>query len=630
MTTRPLARSLAPLPEESLTGLLLRLAYRLDRSPARIASLCGLSRHQHRLPAEYLIALPAESSKALETAASLRAGETSALTLSAMAASYPPLATMRLGGSRNMASARRTWAFNLSSRYCPNCLAGDGSTIQNVYGGPWRLRWHIPVSFACTAHSRLLEQGCPQCGGHPNRPSNTERQGLITQRAISGLHPAQCRHLLDSGPVGADIRTPLCAARLDQTACTAEQPDSDLVMMLALQRRIDRHLTPTKHAHPTSDNYSTSEQHFFSDLIAAAQLIRLSWPDGARLAPSSTAADLVARHVATWNALREDRSLGRRVRNAWAAPDEPAESGALLLAADTLLADPGQDSPALRERIQPLANAAFSRNQANISATFRRMDVSPDLSRALAQRSLGFNRAGGHHHARQHVPSRQSQFGIEHVPALLPEAWIEAHFGDLTSLWDPKDVWKPRHLRRVTSLKLVEMAGGGPWPRCAEILGIPWTTAQRSLTVLKRILLPGGLWPLLDTAVEAVAQELDAAALHVDFAARRRTLSTWQIPVEDLTALTVGLVRLTTVESSSMRAAVTALVWARVTQGDHLHSPSMQALRDAQQSTKPLVSAIGQLQTPCNRRGARLRFLQRISEYADCLTQTRIEGDRCS
>lgn len=630
MTTRPLARSLAPLPEESLPGLLLRLAYRLDRSPARIAALCGLSRHQHRLPAEYLIALPAESTATLEAAASLRKGEAHALTLSAMAASYPPLATMRLGGSRNMASARRTWALNLSSRYCPNCLAGDGSTIQNVYGGPWRLRWHIPVSFACTAHSRLLEQGCPQCGGHPNRPSNTERQGLITQRAISGLHPAQCRHLLASGPVGADIRTPLCAARLDQTACAAEQPDSDLVMMLALQRRIDRHLTPTKHAHPTSDNYSTRKQQFFSDLIAAAQLIRLSWPDSARFAPSSTAADLIARHVATWNALREDRIPGRRVRNAWAAPHEPAESGVLLLAADTLLADRGQESPALRERIQPLANAAFSRNQANISAAFRRMDVSPGLSRALAQRSLGFNRAGGHHHARQHVPSRQCQFGIEHVPALLPEAWIEAHFGDLTSLWDPMDVWKPRHLRRVTSLKLVEMAGGGPWPRCAKVLGIPWTTAQRSLTVLKRILLPGGLWPLLDTAVEAVAQELDAAALHVDFAARRRTLSTWQIPVEDLAALTVGLVRLTNVESSSMRAAVTALVWARVTQGDHLHSPSVQALRDAQQSTKPLVSAIGQLQTPCNRRGARFRFLQRISEYADCLTQTRIEGDRCS
>lgn len=562
--------------------------------------------------------MPAESSAALEAAASLRRGEADALTLSAMAVSYPPLATMRLGGSRNMASARRTWAFNLSSRYCPNCLAGDGSIIQNAYGGPWRLRWHIPVSFACTAHSRLLEHGCPECGGHPNRPSNTERQGLTTQRTIGGLHPAQCRHLLTSGPVGASVRTPLCAARLDQTACVAEQPDSDLVMMLALQRRIDRHLTATKHSHPTSDNYSTSKQYFFSDLIAAAQLIRLSWPDSAHFAPSSDAADLIARHVATWNTLREERSPGRRVRNAWAAPDEPAEIGALLLAADTLLADRGQDSPTLRERIQPLANAAFSHNQANTSAAFRRMDVSPDLSRALAQRSLGFNRAGGHH-TRQHVPSRQCQFGIEHVPALFPEAWIEAHFGDLTSLWDPMDVWKPRHLRRVASLKLVEMAGGGTWPQCAEILGIPWTTAQRSLTVLKRSLLPGGLWPLLDTAVEAVAQELDTAALHVDFAARRRTLSAWQIPVEDLAALTVGLVRLTNVESSLTRAAVTALVWARVTQGDHLHSPSVETLRDAQQSTKLLVSAIGQLQTPCNRRGARPRFLQRISEYADGL-----------
>jgi hypothetical protein len=597
----------------------LRLAYRLDRSPARIASLCGLSRHQHRLPAEYLITLPAESSEALRAAALLREGETGALTLSAMAASYPPLATTRLGGSRNMASARRTWAFSTSSRYCPNCLAGDGSTIQNEYGGPWRLRWHIPVSFACTAHNRLLEHGCPHCGGHPNRPSNTERQGLITQRTIGGLHPAQCRHLLAPGPVGASVLTPLCAARLDQTACVTEQPDSNLATMLALQRRIDRHLTPTKHSHATSDNYSNPEQHFFSDLIAAAQLVRLSWPNSARFAPSSAVADLIACHVATWTTLRENRSPGRHVRDAWAAPQDPAECGALLLTADTLLGDRGQDGPALRERIQPLATAAFTHNEANTSATFRRMDVSPDLSRALAQRSLGFNRAGGHHHARQHVPSRHCHFGIEHIPALVPETWIRAHFGDLTSLWDPGDVWKPRHLRRVVSLKLVEMAGGGTWPQCAVILGIPWATAQRSLTVLKRSLLPGGLWPLLDTAVETVAQELDAAAKHVDFAARRRTLSTWQIPVEDLAALTVGLVRLAHAQSSLTRAAATTLVWARVTQGDHLHSPSVEALREAHQSTEALVSAIGQLQTPSNRKGTRLRFLQRINEYADGL-----------
>jgi hypothetical protein len=170
------------------------------------------------------------------------------------------------------------------------------------------------------------------------------------------------------------------------------------------------------------------------------------------------------------------------------------------------------------------------------------------------------------------------------------------------------------------------MAGGGTWPQCAVILGIPWITAQRSLAVLKRSLLPGGLWPLLDTAVETVAQELDADPRHVNFAARRRALRTWQIPVKDLAALAEGLVRVANVESPLTRAAVTTLVWARVTQGDHLHSPSIQALRRARQSTKPLVSAIGQLQTPSNRRGARLRILQRISEYADDFAQALNEG----
>jgi hypothetical protein len=43
-------------------------------------------------------------------------------------------------------------------------------------------------------------------------------------------------------------------------------------MMLALQRRIDRHLTPARHSPANSDKYSDPEKHFFSDLIAAAQL----------------------------------------------------------------------------------------------------------------------------------------------------------------------------------------------------------------------------------------------------------------------------------------------------------------------------------------------------------------------
>ncbi|MCX5076947.1 TniQ family protein [Streptomyces sp. NBC_00513] len=605
------------MPEESLPGLLLRLAYRLDRSPARIATLCGLSHYQNRLPAEYFVALPSEAAKSLEAAASLRVGEANALTLSAMATSYAPLAALRLDGSRNLTSARRTWALSLSSRYCPNCLIGDGSTVQNAYGGPWKLRWHLPVSFACTAHCRLLEQGCPQCGGRQNLPSNTERQGLITQRAITGLHPAQCRHLV-SGTADTGSRTPLCGTRLDQAASAGAGPDSDLDLALALQRRIDRRLMP-RQSPATRDEYLASEQYFFPDLIAAAQLIRLSWPDSAHFAASTTLADRIAVHVATWTTLRDGCSPSKRVRDAWAAPEDPAERGALLLAAETLLGDRGQDGTALRERIQPLAAIAFMRNGANIGATFRRMNVSTELAKALVRRSLGFNRAGGHAHAGQLLPSRKCHFGIEHVPALLPEAWLGAHFTELKSHGSIKDVWHPRHLRRVASLKLVEMAGGGTWPQCAATLGIPRITAERSLTVLKQRLLPGGHWPLLDVAVETVAKELDTAALRVDFAARRRTLSTWQIPAEDLEALTAGSASIANVNSPLTQAIVTALVWARVTQGDYLHSPTVDALRQAQQSTKLVVAAIGQLQTPSNRRGARLRFLLRINDYADGL-----------
>src|SRR6266508_4985161 len=50
MTSRPLPRSLDPLADESLPGFLLRLAYRLGISPARLVTLTGLSMNmQHRI-----------------------------------------------------------------------------------------------------------------------------------------------------------------------------------------------------------------------------------------------------------------------------------------------------------------------------------------------------------------------------------------------------------------------------------------------------------------------------------------------------------------------------------------------------------------------------------------------------
>jgi hypothetical protein len=61
------------------------------------------------------------------------------------------------------------WAlFAPATRYCPECLAGDGSAVQESFGSPWLKAWHLPVVFACPAHQRLLEHRCPGCGQGPS------------------------------------------------------------------------------------------------------------------------------------------------------------------------------------------------------------------------------------------------------------------------------------------------------------------------------------------------------------------------------------------------------------------------------------------------------------------------------
>ncbi len=48
----PLPRSLDPLPDEVLPGYLLRLAHRLDRTPARILQLTGSRAGRPAFPAD--------------------------------------------------------------------------------------------------------------------------------------------------------------------------------------------------------------------------------------------------------------------------------------------------------------------------------------------------------------------------------------------------------------------------------------------------------------------------------------------------------------------------------------------------------------------------------------------------
>src|SRR5262249_59979971 len=67
------------------------------------------------------------------------------LTLLPWAGRYPPIARSRGPG---WPKTFDEWLFHDDLRYCPACLAGDGSPIQQLYGGPWKKVWHLPISFA--------------------------------------------------------------------------------------------------------------------------------------------------------------------------------------------------------------------------------------------------------------------------------------------------------------------------------------------------------------------------------------------------------------------------------------------------------------------------------------------------
>ncbi|WP_432181577.1 TniQ family protein, partial [Streptomyces sp. NBC_00063] len=412
-------RSLKPLLEESLPGYLLRLAYRLGRSPTRIAELCGISDgRQRRLTADHLLELPAPIATDFAQSNALSASEVHDLGLKRYASTYPALRVQRgtesTGGSRSgyfgsisdlyMAA----WTVNFSSRFCPDCLVGDGSAMQDAYGGAWKLRWHLPVVFACRRHRRLLEFQCHAC----RRPINQSYEGratLITQPSSSlRIHPIQCRNSILDG-TGHHSHPQLCGARLDRPSRAASRlPADDRARLLALQDRLDSVLFPAKEGASTPSDGRQPRPAPFQDLIHTAQLITLSWPAARELVPSGTLAHLIDDHAAPVHAHLQKSPAGRnaQLRLLWAAPQDSAQCGALFLAAQTVF-DEYPDDGALRERIRTLAQFALKNAPASACRSFfGRSDFSPALARAMARRVEGFYAAGPLEYANLRVPSR--------------------------------------------------------------------------------------------------------------------------------------------------------------------------------------------------------------------------------
>ena len=306
--TRPLPRSLDPLPGEALTGYLLRLSYRLDLPISHLAAVTGLTPPDRvvNLPAGLLLSLDQATAATFAHATRLSTTEVAELTLTGQAERYPPLRLDFSGRTRhrNGIFVKETWVLGRSSRYCPHCLAGRADNpAEAAFGGAWNKLWRLPVVFACQTHHRLLAHTCPACARPAHQRRRPHTNSLLPLPSHPALHPAACRNPLPADGAaqpGQRFGRPqrrACAHRLDHPTGHVAAPGG-LADLLRLQRHLLDLLDPTNQTTTLSGGQPATAAEYFLDLRILACLITASWPAARCHALHPDHADLLDHHTA--------------------------------------------------------------------------------------------------------------------------------------------------------------------------------------------------------------------------------------------------------------------------------------------------------------------------------------------
>jgi hypothetical protein len=575
---RPLGRSLAPIPGESLPGFLLRLSFRLGLPPARLAGLTGLAPAGltgASLPVILLAGVPEQASHTFTYMTRLGGGQAAQLSMGAWQGRYPPLIIAPEDAAPGGHRLNSQMILAPVTRYCPECLAGDGSAVQESFGGPWRKAWHLPAVFACPAHQRLLEHLCPGCGQVVRGRRPGTHSPLLPATRVAGLHPAQCRTELTPGR-GRHHLPACCGARVDQAA--SRRPASP--GLIALQGKIMDLLDPGGPLSALSAGQPTPPSGYFADLHALGLLACSTWPAARHLSPSEETASAIDEHVAS---LRRQADSRRNASSASASrvrfdplPADAAASAGLTHIADRILAGSTDE---VREQLRQLLPAGT--RQAGRTFWARRVirsapPCSDGLQAAYAPLLRGFTKADGQPQGRRNAVLRHQRWGPENIPVVLTEDWYARHFAPIADV-------NPMFVRRTAVLRLIQMVAGGSLGEAAAFLGIATTlTAWQGRIYSGAGHVHSGARqqpdPLgFETALTALARELSAPATPlVNYQHRRQALENWCIDEDTWADLTT---RLPSVPGprpelgDRKRQIASVYVWVQITSGEHYFAP---------------------------------------------------------
>lgn len=573
---QPLGRSLVPLAGESLPGFLLRLSFRLNLAPAELAEVTSLTAagNAGSLHAAALTGVPEAARRAFTRITRLTESQVSGLGPTAWRERYPlpdwaPVTRRR--------SPPEMWSlFAPGTRYCPECLAGDGSPVQESFGGPWLKAWHLPIIFACPAHRRLLEHRCPECGQdvHAGRASNM----LLPVMRLAGLHPVQCR----TAPAlrGSGTRWALpgcCGARLDQPGPRQHASPG----LLALQDKILGLLNPDGPARTASAGLPAPPRSYFADLRALSLLVFSTWPAARDLSPSEEIAAATDQHIESLRQRDAEPQPGSppSSNNVGPPPLDAAVSAGLAHIADHILAGSTDEARARLRLLLPSTTRSARRTSWARWVTLSAVPCSDGLQAAYDPLLRTFTAPFGPPRGRASNVTAAARWGPENVPALIPENWYQRHFTPIDSI-------SPVLARRTAALRLVQMTAGGALAEAAHYLGIStgdgsrptegrtYSSAGTVHSGARQQTDPSGF----EAGLGSLARQLSAPGTPlVNYQRRRQDLENWAIDEPTWAGL---LARLPPAALTRMpdlgdrrRQIASVYVWVRVTFGEPGFAP---------------------------------------------------------